>query len=132
MVRQTMQSSPEKQELSSSWPVERNPQGVPEVEALWLATQNIKVRIVDIRNLAEYSGEQGHVVGSELVPLSSLEQLAQTWDVEGSCVLVSETGKLAGEAAQMLESMGFTKVASLRGGMNFWNKLRFPISHVMS
>ena len=126
MVRQTVQHP---QTISrNGWSAERNNLGIPEVEPLWVATQNLGVRLVDVRNLEEYTNSGGHVVGAELVPVSALEQLAQEWDPNAPCVLICNSGQLSAEAAQMLEDMDFTKVASMRGGMSTWNKLRFPVS----
>lgn len=125
MVRQTVHSPPSSIVLSE-WSAVRNKQGIPEVEPTWVAAQSLGVRLIDVRNLEDYTGSQGHVAGAELVPVSALEQLANDWDTESPCVLICQSGQLSAEATKMLEEMDFSKVASMRGGMSDWNTLRLP------
>lgn len=101
-------------------PVERTVDGVPEVDLSWLATDPSGIRVVDVREDDEYVGPLGHIEGSELVPLSTVAQAAQGWDRAGRIVTVCRSGGRSGEAARLLESMGFLHVASAAGGMTGW------------
>lgn len=107
----------------SHWaPVERNAEGVPEVSVAWLEHQPTRARVVDVREPDEYWGELGHLQGSELVPLATLERAASHWDVTQPLVLLCRSGKRSATAATQLERIGFTSVASLRGGMLEWRR----------
>lgn len=97
-------------------PIERV-DGVPEVTGSWLRLGQPGIRLVDVREPAEYTGELGHLDGSELVPLATVKDQARTWDREQPMVLVCRSGRRSGEAAKLLETLGFKRVASLRGGM---------------
>lgn len=105
---------------SPAWaPVERV-DGVPEVTADWLRVGRPDVRVVDVREASEYVGDLGHIPESELVPLPQLTQHAATWNRERPIVVVCRSGRRSGEAAKLLEQLGFQRVASLRGGMANW------------
>lgn len=94
--------------------------GVPEVTVDWLRLGQPGVHIVDVREPFEYTGELGHLQKSDSVPLATLRERAAAWDKDTPIVVVCRSGGRSGEAAKLLESMGFKRVASLRGGMTAW------------
>ncbi|MEM6294026.1 MAG: MBL fold metallo-hydrolase [Myxococcota bacterium] len=109
---------------AGSWaPVQRTAQNVPEVSAAWVHRRGADagVRIVDVRSAEEYAGGLGHVPGSDLIPLATLEAEAATWDRAASLVVVCRSGRRSASAAVTLERLDFTAVASMRGGMQGWN-----------
>ncbi len=108
--------------------MQRTAQNVPEVSAAWVHRRRADagVRVVDVRSAEEYSGELGHVPGSDLIPLATLEAEAASWDRTASLVLVCRSGRRSAHAAAALERLGFTAVASMRGGMQGWNESGFP------
>ena len=114
----------------SGWaPVVRSGDGIPEITVAWLAEHvGGGVRIVDVREPAEYTGELGHIDGSDLVPLATIGQAATDWDRLQQIVTVCKSGKRSGDAAHVLESMGFIRVASAAGGMTSWNDSSLPIA----
>jgi glyoxylase-like metal-dependent hydrolase (beta-lactamase superfamily II)/rhodanese-related sulfurtransferase len=105
----------------ASWaPVERNPEGVPEVEASWLRSNLGYVRLLDVREPKELQGELGAIDGAENVPMDQLEGAADAADAEERerpTVAICRSGGRSGTAARLLEEKGFTRVASLKGGM---------------
>jgi glyoxylase-like metal-dependent hydrolase (beta-lactamase superfamily II)/rhodanese-related sulfurtransferase len=103
-------------------PIERMPDGVPEVTVAWTREHLGEFRLIDVRELEEYQGELGHVAGSELLPLGTVEQSVASWDREEPIVIVCRSGGRSGRAAKSLESMGFKRIASMRGGMIEWNR----------
>lgn len=107
-------------------PVVRAEGGFPEVEPDWVAAVAGDVRVIDVRQPDEYHGELGHVPSSELVPLASLGSAARAWDPDDAVVLVCRSGGRSGKGALLLESLGFKRVASMRGGMRAWNAARMP------
>ena len=107
-------------------PVEMSAAGVPEVTCAWLAANPDAARLVDVREPAEFTGELGHVPGSELVPLGTVESAAASWDRDAPLAIICRSGGRSGKAALALAAKGFRRVASLRGGMLAWNALRLP------
>jgi len=101
-------------------PVMRTASGVPVVSGEWLCTERKGVRIIDVREHLEFCGPLGHLNGAELVPLSQLEDTARDWRRDEWLVTVCAYGTRSGKAAIALEELGFSRVASLHGGMTRW------------
>lgn len=101
--------------------------GVREIDAPTLSAAVGNVRIVDVREPFEYTGELGHVKGAELVPLNTVVQAAAGWDKAQELVLVCKSGGRSGQATRYLQQNGFAKVINLRGGMMGWNAAGLPI-----
>lgn len=117
--------------VSRAWaPVEVTGAGVPEVTARWVSENLGAGRLIDVREGTEFNAELGHVTGAELVPLGAVDDVARQWDREAPLVLVCRSGGRSGKAALGLLRLGFTRVASMRGGMLAWNELRLPIARV--
>lgn len=114
--------------IERGWaPIEVTGAGVPEVTASWLAEVQGAARVVDVREASEFNGELGHIEGAALVPLAAIEQAAREWERDAQLVLVCRSGGRSGKAALALLAMGFTRLASLRGGMTEWNALGLPV-----
>lgn len=112
----------------SSWaPIETSAVGVPEVSADWVADHARDARRIDVREPHELTSELGHASGVALVPLSTVEKVATSWDKDAALVIICRSGGRSGKAALALRALGFTKVASMRGGMLEWNEKKLPI-----
>ncbi|HTU58546.1 MAG TPA: rhodanese-like domain-containing protein, partial [Polyangiales bacterium] len=113
--------------LDMNWaPVELSKAGVPEVTTDFLKQPHPDLLLVDVREQDEYRGELGHIPGSVLVPLSTLGVAAREWPHEQAVVVVCRSGGRSGKAALQLAEAGFSRVASLRGGMRNWNEQGLP------
>lgn len=113
---------PEIKPSTVAWgPVVRSHEGIPEVDPAWVVARFGQVRLIDVREPAEFTGELGHVADAELVPLATLSAAAQSWDRGAPLVTICKSGGRSGVAAARLESMGFQRVASMHGGMMLWN-----------
>jgi glyoxylase-like metal-dependent hydrolase (beta-lactamase superfamily II)/rhodanese-related sulfurtransferase len=110
-------------------PIALSPAGVPELSADWLANSGTRVSILDVREPDEFHGPMGHIPGAELVPLSTLAARAQALPRDLPIVAVCRSGGRSGKAALQLSSLGFTRVASLRGGMSDWSERKLPIEY---
>lgn len=119
--------TPEPEEAPRWAPIHVSPGGIPEVEPEWLAAHPAAGRIVDVREPGEFNNELGHVAGSALVPLGTVEAAAQDWDPHAPLVLVCRSGGRSGKAALALQAKGFTRVVSMRGGILLWNARRLPV-----
>ena len=98
-------------------PVTRNDFGIPEVDGAWVAAHP-EVQIIDVRDFDEWS--EGHIDGAELVPAAQVPGRTTEWGRDRAVVLVCRSGVRSGRVAQQLESTGFRRVASLRGGILAW------------
>ncbi len=104
--------------------------GVPEVPHAWLVEQRRAVRVVDVREPAEFDGELGHIDGAELLPLPRLRGALAGWDRGAPLVTVCRSGGRSAQAALILETAGFTRVANLSGGMIAWRAAGLPTAPV--
>ncbi len=101
--------------------------GFRDVDPVLLKDHLKDARLVDVREVAEYDAELGHIDGTELVPLATLEGAAAGWDREQDLVVICRSGGRSAKGARALVAMGFTRVMNLRGGMLEWNALKFPV-----
>jgi len=85
------------------------------------------VRLVDVREPDEFTGELGHIDGAELVPLATVVDAATGWDKDSEIVLVCRSGGRSGRAAGALAQTGFTRLSNLVGGMLRWNEEQHPV-----
>jgi sulfur-carrier protein adenylyltransferase/sulfurtransferase len=104
-----------------------NPSGYRDIDPTNVARVVGKVRIVDVREPHELTGELGHIAGIESVPLSSVEHAAGAWDKEQELVVVCRSGGRSGRAAAYLASIGFARVMNMVGGMLAWNDAKLPV-----
>ncbi|MGQ0584495.1 MAG: rhodanese-like domain-containing protein [Reyranella sp.] len=94
--------------------------GVWEVEPHWLEENLAKVRVVDVREPAEFSGPLGHIKDATLVPLGDLAQRAKELPGDKPIVAVCRAGSRSAHATAILQKAGFTDIANLPGGMLRW------------
>lgn len=114
--------------LDTSWaPIVKTAAGVPELTADWLVQHAPEVLLLDVREPDEFRGELGHIAGSELSPLQTLEARAAALPQQQPVVTVCRSGGRSGKAALALQRLGFARVASLAGGMQDWNARRLPV-----
>ncbi len=85
------------------------------------------VRVVDVREPHELTGELGHIAGVELAPLSTVAARAASWPRDQVIVLVCRSGARSGSAARTLVDAGFHQVLNLAGGMLAYNAAGFPV-----
>jgi rhodanese-related sulfurtransferase len=83
-------------------------------------------RLIDVREYPEFAG--GHIEGSELVPLGSLEKASEGWDHAAPLTLVCRSGQRAERARQTLSTKGFTSLTVLEGGVDAWRSGGRPLA----
>ncbi|HYI86205.1 MAG TPA: MBL fold metallo-hydrolase [Burkholderiales bacterium] len=101
--------------------------GIWEVQPHWLEEHLQEVRIVDVREPAEFNGPLGHVPGARLIPLGSLKDKIAELEKTAPMVLVCRSGARSAQATVLLGKAGFDKVANLSGGMLRWRAQRFAV-----
>ena len=111
------------------WPYVRRTSGGP-----WLtpsqATQLINredALPVDVRDPAEYGA--GHILGAKSVPLAQVNEgggeLAKKKD--RPLIVYCDGGSRCAKATAALKQQGFTRVASLSGGIGAWQSAGLPV-----
>jgi len=82
--------------------------------------------VIDVRDPGEYN--DAHIPGSSLVPRRQLEfRMPRLVPWPGTQLIVcDDDGRRAALAAATLESIGFTQVAVLAGGINRWTTEGYP------
>lgn len=114
----------------SAWaPVRVNEDNVPEVSAEWVAAGATAARVVDVRDEEEINGPLGHIPGALFAPLDGLTETAAQWARDTPVVLVCHSGARSGRGALALQAMGFTRVASMHGGMLAWHAQHFTVTN---
>lgn len=112
-------------DLMSGWYPVIGPSGVPEVTPAWVAAHRNEVRVVDVRQPAELTGELGHIAGAELVPLDSVATALQQAE-RRPIVVVCRSGSRSAKAVAVLHELGVERIASMAGGMIAWNQAGLP------
>ena len=78
----------------------------------------MKARLIDVREYPEFA--EGHIAGSELVPLGTLDKASESWNREEPLTLVCKSERRAEEARQTLAQKGFESLRVLEGGVQAW------------
>jgi hydroxyacylglutathione hydrolase len=86
-----------------------------------------EVRIVDVRQPEEYTGELGHIPGAELIVLDTLATEIERLPKTDSIVFVCRSGGRSGHATEFARAQGFKNVFNMTGGMMLWNELNLPV-----
>ena len=76
-----------------------------------------KIQIVDVREVDEY--RQGHIEGSQLIPLTILPNQLDKLDRNRPVVVVCRSGNRSSQACDLLTKHG-VQVSSLSGGLSAW------------
>ncbi len=85
--------------------------------------------VLDVRGVADFTGELGHIAGARNIPLEELDGRSQEMDDyrERPIVIVCRTDRRSLKAARLLARRGFSDVRVVRGGMMAWNQSCLPV-----
>jgi len=94
-------------------------------EAVLLA--NGGAAILDVRPAADY--QAGHIIDARHIPASELASRADSLKKykEKPVLVYCDNGLASAQAARALRELGFTKVATLRGGLQSWRQENLPL-----
>jgi rhodanese-related sulfurtransferase len=100
-------------------------QAVGPIEAVRLLNQG--ALLLDVRSKDQF--DTGHVIDARNVPSADLAQGVETLRKyrDKPVITCCETGMTASAAARTLRTQGFSKVASLRGGLQAWRGENLPL-----
>lgn len=87
--------------------------------------------IIDVRNPDELSAEEGYkgyIEGAVVIPLTALTQnLDKLPDFDAPIVTYCKTGHRSTIAMTVLETLGWTNVRTMKGGIHAWIDAGFPV-----
>ena len=88
---------------------------------------NAGALVVDVRDEKSYEG--GHIIDARSVPAAEVGQKAETLKKfkEKPVVVYCDSGLASAGAVKALTALGFTKVVSLRGGLQGWLQENLPV-----
>lgn len=81
-------------------------------------TKDPNVEIIDVRTPEEYAA--GHVPGSKLLPLQTIDDWHLSLDKKKTYLMVCRSGNRSGQASAYLAGKGYANVFNMAGGMNEW------------
>ncbi len=115
-------------ESQEPWgPVHRSYAGLPEIAGAWVAAHLGELTLVDVRSAEEFTGPDGHIPGSRLLPLPELEAQLGMIPTDRPVVVVCHAGSRSALATQQLLKAGHPRVANLRGGLRLWSETGYPL-----
>jgi rhodanese-related sulfurtransferase len=76
--------------------------------------------LIDVREYPEFAA--GFIRGAQLVPLSEVAGHASAWSKDAPLVMICKSGRRATLAAEKLETIGFSNVSVLNGGVDAWRE----------
>jgi len=101
-------------------------EGVFDVVPQELKNKLNDVKLIDVRQPDEYTGELGHIPNSELMVLDTLPDKLATIPKDKTVVFICRSGGRSARAAAFALMNGFQSVFNLQGGMLLWNELQLP------
>jgi uncharacterized membrane protein YdjX (TVP38/TMEM64 family) len=87
------------------------------------------ILLVDVRDASDFEGEAGHVPAARNIPLADLGSRIgelEPWR-ESGVVLICRTQKRSAAAARLLAQRGFRGLRVVRGGVEAWRSLGYPL-----
>ena len=91
-------------------------------QAQQMIETNSALTVVDVREVNEYCGANGHIPGALNYPWISgvLEQDYAELDLDAEILVVCQSGHRSAMAGEFLDSIGFQRIYSMEGGMSVW------------
>jgi len=84
-------------------------------------------KLVDVRTPEEFTGELGHIAGSNLHTLGpELDQFLEQVGKNETIIFICRSGARSGRATTQAMSLGFKDIYNMEGGMLAWNALALP------
>jgi rhodanese-related sulfurtransferase len=81
--------------------------------------------ILDVRTQEEWNDY--HIAGSHLIPLSELQDRLGELPRDEEIIVVCRSGHRSLTAVNLLQQAGFTRLASLSGGLQAWMDGNYPL-----
>lgn len=120
---------PRQTNAEPAWaPLSRSYADLPELAPAWVAQHRNQLTLVDVRSAEEYDGPDGHISGSQLIPLPELEARSGEIRQDLPVVVLCHSGSRSALATQQLLKAGHPRVANLHGGLSRWIAEGYPLA----
>ena len=100
------------------WAMLQTSHAIREIAVEALARRPPETLVLDVREPAEYA--HGHVPGAVSLPQADLATRLAEVPCDSPVAIICQAGYRSRRAAQFLAQMGYTNVASVRGGTDEW------------
>jgi rhodanese-related sulfurtransferase len=90
---------------------------------------NERVLLLDVRPVADFNGEWGHIAGARSLPLEDLPARIGELETDRPVRLVCRTDRRSAQAATLLTDAGFADARVVEGGMAAWRARGWPVEH---
>jgi rhodanese-related sulfurtransferase len=86
-------------------------------------------RIIDVRRPDEFNDQLGHISGAKLCTIneSSFKKTLVALNTAKTYLFVCRSGGRSSRAARIAQTLGFSHIYNLEGGMLAWNKCTLPV-----
>ncbi len=101
--------------------------GVLDISPEELKDLKDQVQLIDVRRPDEFTGELGHIPGSELIVLDTLTESVDRLDKNKTIVFICRSGARSARASMLVKEFGITDTYNMWGGMIEWNRLGFEV-----
>lgn len=101
--------------------------GVLDIDPQELWTRKEEVLAVDVRRPDEYTGELGHMPGSQHIVLDQLAAHIDDLPTNKTIVFICRSGQRSARATQFAQSHGLKSVYNMKGGMLLWNQMGLTV-----
>lgn len=98
--------------------------GVFDVTPQEVQQNSSQLLLVDVRRPDEYTGELGHIPGTQLIVLDTLPQHIENLPKDKTIVFVCRSGARSARATAFAHECGLPEVYNMKGGMILWNELK--------
>jgi glyoxylase-like metal-dependent hydrolase (beta-lactamase superfamily II) len=120
---------PRQANAETAWaPLSRSYAGLPELNPAWVAHHRDSLTLLDVRSAEEFDGPDGHIAGSQLIPLPELEARSGELPSGRPLVVLCHSGSRSALATQQLLKAGHLQVANLHGGLSRWIAEGYPLA----
>ena len=83
--------------------------------------------LVDVREVAEYSAELGHIESATFVILHTLPEKLASIPTDKPIVFVCRSGGRSAQASAFAHQKGIRNTYNMQGGMQLWNQNKLPV-----
>lgn len=109
-------------------PVKITYSGVLEISPQWVAGHLDDVHILDVRTKVETDEESARLSDAQMIPINELRDRVAEVPKDKPVMIICRSGKRSVLAFNVLREAGWTKVASINGGLLRWNEEGLPHS----
>lgn len=99
---------------------------VTDVQPQEVLENTAHLKLIDVREVDEYTGELGHAPSAQLVVLNTIPTKIDQLPKDQTIVFICRSGGRSAQATAFALSKGFTDVYNMRGGMLAWNSFHLP------